>query len=378
MNETWSIIIVLFTVGSVVFLGDSKQKVIQRILQWIPAILFAYIIPALVTFIFDLELSQVSLHTFSKTIIIPLAIVLVMGALSVKQLRIVGWKPIAVFASGSLAIAILPIVMLLGVSSFTDVFQIEILETDYWKGLVTIVGSWIGGSTSQLVLKEVVECSETTFLTILILDNVLVNIWTILMFQGIKRSATFNKIFKIKERPIKEIPNSSTNASNPINNIKVLSICVFAVLIALFLDNFLVKIVVLSIFGFVCGNYLSFWNHKLVIKVGGYLIIAIMAILGLKLDFAGFEISKYLVIFTIVWLFLHYVVMIAVAYVLKLNLAWVPICSMANVGGISTAPAVTKAYNESWMPHAILLAVLSMVTGTYWGLLTIYLFELVF
>ncbi|MEJ0055309.1 MAG: DUF819 family protein [Bacteroidota bacterium] len=52
-----------------------------------------------------------------------------------------------------------------------------------------------------------------------------------------------------------------------------------------------------------------------------------------------------------------------------------PIASMANLGGISTAPAVTAAYNKDWMPHAILLAILSMVTGNFWGIYTIYLFN---
>jgi uncharacterized membrane protein len=49
---------------------------------------------------------------------------------------------------------------------------------------------------------------------------------------------------------------------------------------------------------------------------------------------------------------------------------------MANLGGISTAPAVTAAYKKELMPHAIILAILSMVTGTGWGMLTIYLFGL--
>jgi uncharacterized membrane protein len=47
---------------------------------------------------------------------------------------------------------------------------------------------------------------------------------------------------------------------------------------------------------------------------------------------------------------------------------------MANLGGISTAPAVTAAYEKQWMPHAIVLSILSMVSGTAWGLLTTYLF----
>jgi uncharacterized membrane protein len=48
---------------------------------------------------------------------------------------------------------------------------------------------------------------------------------------------------------------------------------------------------------------------------------------------------------------------------------------MANVGGIATAPAVTSAFNKALMPHAILLAVLSMVSGTFWGMLTIFFLE---
>jgi uncharacterized membrane protein len=49
---------------------------------------------------------------------------------------------------------------------------------------------------------------------------------------------------------------------------------------------------------------------------------------------------------------------------------------MANLCGISTAPAVTAAFKKQWMPHAIVLAILSMVSGTAWGLFTMFLFGL--
>ena len=101
-----------------------------------------------------------------------------------------------------------------------------------------------------------------------------------------------------------------------------------------------------------------------------------MAILGLKLNFNDLSIPLQLILFVVIWLISHFVIMIFVAKKLKLHMAWVPIASMANLGGISTAPAVTAAYNKEWMPHAILLAILSMVSGTFWGMITIYLFEL--
>jgi hypothetical protein len=38
-------------------------------------------------------------------------------------------------------------------------------------------------------------------------------------------------------------------------------------------------------------------------------------------------------------------------------------------------PAVTAAYKKNWMPYAIILAILRMAAGTFWGMLTIYLFR---
>ncbi len=375
-----SILLVAFTLCCVITLERSSHSLINKILQWIPAILFAYIIPAIFTHTFDLDLSGVQLHSWSRDFIMPLAIVLVMSALSFRQLRAVGIRPIAVFASGSAAVALLPFVLLYILSMFSGAFESHIIDGEYWKGLVTIVGSWIGGSTSQLILKELSGCNEQIFLVILVMDNVLVNIWTILMFQKIKKSDALNKFFRISDEFLDFIPEQITGNGQDIkNDFLTFAICLVSVILSYyFIESFLFKIVVLSLLGLALGNFLSFWNHGLVIKAGGYLIITIMAILGLKLNFQDLSLPGSVVVFSIIWLILHYVIMMLLAYLLKLNMAWVPIASMANVGGISTAPAVTKAYNEEWMPHAILLAILSMVTGTYWGMLTIYLFQLLY
>lgn len=377
MTGLIALLIVVFTMLGVVWLDRSGNRAIRKVLNWIPAILFAYIIPALFTHLFRLDLSGVWLHQASRHFIMPLAIVMVMSALSFRQLKAIGMKPILVFLSGSFAVAILPVVLLLIFNQLSPSFNEEIIGEGYWRGLVTIVGSWIGGSTSQLVLKEIVACPESIFLVILVMDNVLVNIWTILMFQLIKRSETVNRLLKISDKPVDFIPDEVSLESKSRQSIYLaITLCLALVLLCfLFIESFLMTIILLSLAGLLLGNFIPQWNHAFVIKAGGFLIIAIMAILGLRLDFTNFSLPVYILLFAAVWLILHYLVMTLTAFILNTNMAWVPIGSMANVGGISTAPAVTKSYNEEWMPHAILLAILSMVTGTYWGMLTIYLFE---
>ena len=370
--------VVTLTVGAVLWLNTQKNRFINIILNWFPPILFAYVIPALFTHFSGLDLSQVWLHDISKSLIIPFTILVVMSALPFNQLKIVGMKPILVFLTGSFVIAITPVFLVfiysLLVEEGRDIFLIQ----EFWKGLVPIVGGWIGGSTSQLVLKEIVQTPEDLFLSILVLDNILVNLWTILMFQFIKKSDTFNKAFGINS----SLPSIKTkrrwkDTNNFRNKIFTLCTSVFVIISLKIFDlSFLFSLIILSVVGLILGNVSKFWDHKLMLRLAGVLIITIMAILGLKLNFNNLTLPIELIILVLFWLVIHFFAMLACAIVLRVNIAWVAIGSMANLGGISTSPAVTSAYKKELMPHAIILAILSMVTGTGWGTLTIYLFYL--
>jgi uncharacterized membrane protein len=373
-----AVVLVLATVAFVLWLSRARSRWIKTVLDWFPAILFAYVLPAAFTHLAGVDLSEVPLHEWSRAWIIPFAILTIMSALSFKQLRIVGVKPVVVFVSGSLVIATLPVV-LVWLSGLLDPANTELfLDQEYWKGLPPIVGGWIGGSTSQLVLKELAGTPEALFLSILVLDNILVNIWTILMFQFIKQSGRINRAWGISsEFPVVEPPAADSAAS--LGRINLVTLGCIAVVMACtyFLQmGFLMSIVVLSLVGITLGNVVRAWNHKLVLQLAGFSIVLIMAILGLKLDFANLSLPLSLVLLVVIWLILHFGFMLLTARLLRTNIAWVAIGSMANLGGISTAPAVTAAYKKELMPHAIILAILSMVTGTGWGMLTIYLFGL--
>jgi len=373
-REAAALAIVALTVWLVGWLRRQSHPFVTALLAWCPAILFAYVVPAAFTHALDLDLGGVFLHTLSRDWIIPVAILTVMSALPFARLRVVGLRPIVLFVAGSGAIAVLPVLLVWALAAWDGAYETLFITDAYWKGLVPIVGGWIGGSTSQLVLKEVIGTEEGLFLSILVLDNILVNIWTILMFQFIKRTEALNRGLGIDD-PIVLIEEQDT-ADVPLHPIATSAI-ILAIVVATHLLKlpFLWKVIALSLVGLLLVNSIRTWNVAFVLRVGGVAIVLIMAILGLRLNFSNFALPAPLVLVVVVWLLLHYAVMLAVALALRLNLAWVPIASMANLGGISTAPAVTSAYRRDLMPHAILLAILSMVSGTAWGLLTIRLFK---
>ena len=370
-----ALIIVIFTVLIVRLLEHQKSSGIKKILQWIPPILFAYIIPALVCLVIGVDLSGAEIHQWSKEYIIPLAIVTIMSSMSLKELRLVGIKPVVLFVGGSFIIAMLPVVLTLTVQFVFPEIGEKFIEGELWKGLIPLVGSWIGGSTSQLVLKEYVGTSETLFLSVLILDNILVNLWTILMFQLIKQSGKIDSKLGIATENIKTFNLDEVEGKK--DGYRTLLI-IFLILIAMIIIElpFIGVIVILSLIGLFLGNFFRFWHHHWCLRLGSLSIITVMAILGLKLNFGAFNLPVTFIVVVLTWLILQFIGSLVLAYYLKISMVWVPISSMANFGGISTAPAVTAAYDPRLMPHAIVLAILSMVTGTFWGIFSTWLLRL--
>ena len=220
----------------------------------------------------------------------------------------------------------------------------------------------------------VINHPENIFLTVLVIDNVLVNIWTILMFQGIKKTDSLNRFFKISNIAMPE--NIEEQKGEKIHPVFIFLVLLSTILLVNnFIESFIVKVIAVSIIGLLFSNLIKKWNINFALRIGSILILLVMAILGLKLKFSAMEFDIAFLGFLVVWLISHVVIMLIAAKLLNVSIAWVPIASMANVGGIATAPAVTAAYEKKWMPHAILLAILSMATGTLWGLVTIFLFK---
>ena len=80
------------------------MKIYFLVFNWFPPILFAYLIPLITNFL-NFDLSNVFIHNFSKGFIIPIAIICVKRNV-IMQLKIVGFKPLVLFLSGSLIIAL--------------------------------------------------------------------------------------------------------------------------------------------------------------------------------------------------------------------------------------------------------------------------------
>lgn len=343
---------------------------LEKFTRWVPAILLAYVIPAMVNPVL-LKISEDHLiHSLSKEYLLPLTVLCAMSSISLNDIKIVAGRPLIYFLLSSAIIAICPVILLLVFSLIPDFHKFLIVDQGYTSTL-PVVGSWIGGSSSMLVLKELAETPETLFLSVLVLDNVIVNVWTLFLFQWIKKTPWLNQKFGREEVVFNVEVTNERQKTNLFWS--VIAIASIVALTSLFNLSFLIKIILFSLFGMLLANLLHFWDHKTLQKLSKLLIIAVMSVLGLKLNLNYLEFNPRLITFLSAWMVLQFGLSFWLALRMNISLVWVPLASMANVGGVSTAPAVASAYDKRLMPHAIVLAIVSMVTGTFWGLITLQL-----
>ena len=72
---------------------------------------------------------------------------------------------------------------------------------------------------------------------------------------------------------------------------------------------------------------------------------------------------------------LHGLLMVLAAKVFKFDLALCGIASLANVGGVASAPLLAAAYSPLLAPLGVLLAMLGYLLGTGGGLLLASIFN---
>lgn len=104
-------------------------------------------------------------------------------------------------------------------------------------------------------------------------------------------------------------------------------------------------------------------------KIGSAMLYLLVGCIGASADFTQITEAPGYVITGLLWMAVHVIVLLTVAWLIKAPIFFVAVGSQANIGGAASAPIVAAAYHPSLAPVGVLLAVAGYVLGTYAGLL---------
>ena len=195
MENNWiAIIIIIITFFWKISIQKSKNRFSLIFSKWIPPILLAFIFPAIIVYLFGLNFDSSPIFSWNTRYLYPITLLHNHRLKYYKNLEKVS---LILFLISSFIITIVPVVLILLIVYNPFDYQSLIIENSLWKGFVPVIGSWIGGSSSMLVLKEFVLLNEELFLSVLVIDTIIQNIVMIFLFQSIKQTDYIDKKFNL-------------------------------------------------------------------------------------------------------------------------------------------------------------------------------------
>ena len=91
--------------------------------------------------------------------------------------------------------------------------------------------------------------------------------------------------------------------------------------------------------------------------------------IGSRANFSELTQAPLYIISGFVIIGIHAVILILVAKLFKLDLFTCAVASLANIGGVASAPILAAAYSQALIPIGVLMAMMGYVFGTGAGLM---------
>jgi uncharacterized membrane protein len=96
-----------------------------------------------------------------------------------------------------------------------------------------------------------------------------------------------------------------------------------------------------------------------------YLIVALIAS---RANFAELTQAPLYIMAGFMIIAIHVVIMVIFAKLFRLDLFSLGVASLANIGGVASAPILAGAYNKVLIPIGVLMAMMGYIVGTFMGL----------
>lgn len=375
----WPSLLTIFAliVGAIYFIKEKTPA--RRFFNYVPPIIWLYFLPMLGTTL-GIFPSESPLYDWTIDLLLPPALVLLLLSVDIKALVRLGPKAVGTMLFGTLGVVLgAPLALLLFKAWVPD---------NTWMGLASLSGSWIGGSSNMVAIKESIQCPEDLFGNMIVVDVLVGYGWMGIVMSLSSIQDKVDRFFKVDRSIVDDLNRRmaefQTKGRRPLEFVDlaiILAIALGAGLLATRIGEFLPPIgTIITAFGWTVifsaafGIGLSFTPASKLegagaSHVGNWFIYFLLTTLGAQADLRA--ILDVPVFFAIgaVWILFHATILFTGGRLLKAPMFLIATGSQANIGGVVSAPIVASVYQPSLAPVGLLLGVLGNVVGLYAGLL---------
>ena len=374
-NGVAYVALLIVIASSIVFV---EQKTRHKLFEYLPSIVILYFVVMLFsTFgLWQKSESVTATYTFLKSNLLPAMIFLMLLSADMREIFKLGKKMILTFFLASISIAI----------GFIGTFSLlhGYFEPGSWKAFAALSGSWMGGTGNMVAIQGALDLPDSAMGYTLLIDSIDYAIWVMILLALVPFSRKFNLWSKADTSIIDEVGEKlSLNEKHkrPMSFFSLFILLASSLLISYLAQSmatympttpFLTAttwVVIIATLSGILFAMTPLAKHSGSSQLGSIMLYLIVALIASRANFTELTEAPLYIIAGFVIIMIHVSIMILFAKLFKLDLFSLGVASLANIGGVASAPILASAYSKALIPIGVLMAMMGYIVGTFGGLM---------
>ncbi len=367
---------ILFFAGLVV-LAEKHSK--GKFFEYVPAVVLIYFVCMLFS-TFGLWEKTPSVNAVYKEVknnLLPAMIFLMLVRCDLRRIIKLGPKMLLGFFAASTSIAVGFVVMYL-------LFKSN-LPADSWKAFAALCGSWMGGTGNMVAIQGALNIADADMGYTLLIDSINYSIWVMILLGMVPYGPRFNRWTKSDTSAIDQVGAELSKHHESLRKEMTFSDIIFLLGSALavsalcqwaagylpksdFMSGTTWTVLLATVAGVLCAMT-PMYGLPGSSQIANTMLYTIVGLIASRANFAELTEAPLYIFAGFVILGVHALVMAVIAKIFKLDLFTCGVASLANIGGVASAPILAAAYSDALVPIGVLMAMMGYIIGTGGGLI---------
>ncbi|WP_313961183.1 DUF819 family protein [uncultured Parvimonas sp.] len=381
ITDGFQFVALLFFVSGIVIYLEKKFKN-GVFFKYIPALVIIYFGAMILSTlgVWDMNVESVSkARSVLKDAILPSMIFLMLLRADLRDIAKLGPRMIISFFTATFTIMIGFVVAFL-------IFKGN-LASNAPLTFGALAGSWVGGTQNMVAVQQAVGLEGSGMGYTLLIDSIDYSIWIMFLLFLVPFADKFNKWTKADTSKIDNINEHLTAKFSSISKeitfqdiFFLLSVALGVTAVTGIIGNEMVKIPALAFMGATGWTIIITTILGVIFamtplaripgspEVSNVLLYMLIGLIASNANFLELTQAPAYILAGFVILIIHGILMAIIGKVFKLDLFTCGIASLSNIGGVASSPVLAAAYSQSLVPIAVLMALIGVITGTFFGI----------
>ncbi|MEA3490682.1 MAG: DUF819 family protein [Campylobacterota bacterium] len=364
----------LIVIASAIIYSEKYYR--WRLFDYLPAIVILYFVVMLLSTLEVWQKSSEVTETYKsiKSNILPAMIFLMLLHADLRQIMKLGKKMILTFFLAAMSIAV----------GFIGMFLLfhTLFEPDAWRAFAALSGSWMGGTANMVAIQGALNVPDAKMGYALLIDSVDYAIWVMILLALVPLAGKFNRWSGADTSIIDEVGEklSRSHSREEITFHSLFLLLGIALMVSamsqyiaglLPVSDFVTTTTWVVILATIAGTISAMTPLSRVAgssELGNIFLYIIVALIASRANFGELTQAPLYIIAGFVIISIHALLMIFFAKIFKLDLFSLGVASLANIGGVASAPILAGAYSKALIPIGVLMAMMGYILGTFGGL----------